>query len=166
MMDTISGSTSAVEEEFIRRLQALEPAELRILREATGSPLGDGVAAFDLFNELWRPLRRRKPISRWACYLVATLFPWHPGSGRGGNLAASLRLAARRNPALQERVAKRFALLLAAKGKALDVELVRVVRLLRRKGVPIDWVQLLKDLSRWYDPGTPVQAAWAETFTR
>lgn len=157
-------STHAPEETFVSALGKMSDNDLVIFRQATGKPLGDSVAAYDLFCDLFRPIRRRAPLDKWACYLVATLYPWHPVQEDGVTLAAALRRVAQKQKDDHGRFERRALSLLASRGAALDASLLESVRLLAREGIPLDWRQLLKDLSRWYEPNQPTQSAWAQDY--
>jgi CRISPR type I-E-associated protein CasB/Cse2 len=74
-----------------------------------------------------------------------------------------IRIGAAR-PEDRNRTDQRFTRLLDAKRRTLGAELVSCVRMLARKGVGINWVGLLEDLSEWAAPGQPVQHAWAESY--
>ena len=152
---------------FVQALRDLTDSELKALRGATGRPLGQNVAVYDTFCRLFRPIRRRAFLPKWACYLVATLFPWHQKEQGKGNLGDALRRL-RPSAAHKEnrsRADQRFVRLLeAGERRVLAAELAASVRRLTEADVPIDWVRLLDDLSQWHRSGQPVQHAWADSY--
>lgn len=153
------------ESAFVSAIEDLSPADLKLLRCATGRALGSDVLTYDLFNRVWRPIRSKAILARWACYAVATLYPWHPLPGGrgdfGGTMRRPLRAETRENRAA---AGDRFARLLAATGPALLPHLVGAVRWLAARQMPVDWRQLLTDLARWYEPGRPTQTEWAQSY--
>jgi CRISPR type I-E-associated protein CasB/Cse2 len=40
----------------------------------------------------------------------------------------------------------------------------QAIAILNAAEVPVDWQRLLGDLSRWYEPGAPVQNAWLDGY--
>jgi hypothetical protein len=155
--------TSDAAARFVTSLRRLDRSKLLTLRQAAGKPLGAGLASFDIFNGLWRPLRRKRRVGRGPCWLVATLFPWNSKSGGAGSLGAAMRAFAARR-ANFDQAKRRFSLLLASSGPTADLRLLETVRLLAEEDLPLDWVRLLRDLSEWYAPGRPVQRTWANDF--
>ena len=67
-------------------------------------------------------------------------------------------------PRLQPGVERRFATLLAADREDIDHQLRAVVGLLRQHDVPVNWLQLLRDLGGWARPDRDVQRRWARSF--
>ena len=148
---------------FVDALSNLPPAALRTLRQTAGQPLGANLAAYDIFNAIWRPLRRKQPIPRLACWQVATLYPWHSQPKGHGSLGRAMRCAAARGKS-GAGIQTRMTALLAATGRGLDARLMDAARILAHTRIPLDWPCLLEDLSNWYKPGRPVQTAWAHDF--
>jgi len=173
MSDRTHPPVSAAPEEFVRRLSALGDSERRALRRAVGQPLGADVLVYDIFCKVFRPVRRKEAMPKWACYLVATLYPWHSADGGHGNFGTAMRqlrprTAPRENrkraAANRKRADQRFTRLLDCTGPVLSAELTAAVRALRRNDVPVSWAQLLDDLCRWYAPDRCTQSAWAESY--
>ena len=148
---------------FLLALADLDESSLRALRQSIGKPLGADLAAYDVFNRVWRPLRRQYPLSRLACWQVAITYPWNPRPGGAGALGRAMRRLAGIGGDF-ERVKTRLTLLLGATGRDLDVRLLDTVRTLASAGIAVDWPRLLEDLSHWYAPGRPIQATWALAF--
>lgn len=166
---TIRGSPSPAAIEFVDHLANLGLTDLSLLRRAGSQPLGRHPEVFDLFTDLYRPIRRKYPMKRWACYYVATLFPWHPHAADASNFAHSLR--AIRPPASNKEDRTRFdrsvtALLWATELNALRFALSRCVRQVSAhpKAAPINWALLIDHLSDWFQPNRPVQHRWARDY--
>jgi CRISPR type I-E-associated protein CasB/Cse2 len=164
MIQTDLKAGQNVGDRFVSALEALDAADMLLLRRSTGLPLGSDAAAYDLFHTLWRPLRAKAPLPKWNCYLLATLYPWHPAPGGRGSLGAALRRAA---AALTDRrVRPRLEQLLTAGAGPPDRYLAAAIRLTAAADVPVDWRRFLTDLAQWYDSDRPVQRRWAEDYAR
>jgi len=168
---TIRGSPSQAAIEFVDYLAKLGVTDLALLRRAGSQPLGEDPEVFDLFINLYRPIRSKFPVKRWACYYVATLYPWHPHVLDAGNLAHSLR--AIRPPASNKEARARFdrtvtALLGATELNTLRFTLTCCVRQIaaHHKAPPINWALLIDHLSDWFHPHQPVQYRWASDYFR
>ncbi len=150
---------------FVSGLEELAEADLSALRRARGKPLGSDLSVYDIFNDVWRPIRAKFPLPKSACYMVATLYPWHPRQNGHGNLAESLRSAALRSSGqVEERDKVRFLLLVSSQGPALHARLAEALGFLAKQVVAIDWRRLLTDLAAWYEPGRPTQRAWMKIY--
>ena len=154
--------------QFVRWLGELGESDLKALRRATGRRRGRDVRVYDIFCGLFRQLRRKHIMARWAYYLVATLYPWHPENERTGDFGAAMRRLRPRSPDREGRARadRRFVRLLDAKGRDLTMQLAACVRALRQQGVAIDWLRLTDDLSNWYRGDHTTQHAWAESYFR
>ena len=109
--------------------------------------------------------------SRWESqvfYLVASLFAWHQISWRQdeeqefSNLGSSLRIL--KNVSNADSLERRFLTLLNADREDLHVHLKQLFGLLVAKGIPVNFVQLIKDLKNWNHESHYVQQAWANEF--
>lgn len=155
---------------LIRRLRALSDSGLSALRRAGGKSLGSDVRVFDIFRKVFGPVRRRYATAKWACYLVATLYPWHPEEeGRGDFGECLARIRPRGSDEYgRSRADQRLTRLLDCRNqRALFAELAACVRAVAGHHgckVPVDWARLLEDLAKWYEPGQPVQKAWAASY--
>jgi CRISPR system Cascade subunit CasB len=67
-------------------------------------------------------------------------------------------------PRPQPGVERRFVALLAADRDDVDAHLRAAVGLLRQHDVPVNWLQLLRDLGAWERPDRDVQRRWARSF--
>jgi len=170
MTDTATTAEPSPAKLFVQALQNLSDSDVRALRSAIGQPRGSDVRVYDVFNAVFRPLRRKRFVKRWACYLVATLYPWHPAHGPPADESFGATMRRLRPPSrdreARARADRRFTRLLDANGRDLTFQLTACVRLLARRDPPvrIDWTRLLDDLSDWHDPGQPTQRAWAADY--
>jgi CRISPR system Cascade subunit CasB len=157
---------------FIDYLEALASrgnrGALAALRRGLGQPPGT-VAAMYPYVVPWLSPEAR-PWQESAYYLVASLFSLHSEPGGVGNLGASFRLAAAKEPgALTEEdrispIERRFTALLAAHPDDLPDRLRQAIGYLASKEVPVEWRQLFRDLPRWGDPSRRVQRDWARAY--
>jgi CRISPR system Cascade subunit CasB len=95
----------------------------------------------------------------------------HPESWRRGeddnrltNFGASF---ARLKPSVDadgKSIERRFVALLECHEDDLAERLRHAVSLLRSKEIPVDWLQLLKDLRRWNREDRKAQREWARAF--
>jgi len=152
--------------EFVEKIRSLGPADLDLLRRCADAPPDVSIQAFDLFTGLWWPLRQRSPRvpARGPSWLVAKLFPWNPRPGGTGTLGAALVRLAPRGPEDRIRERARFGRLLSASGHALEVQLRHGLRRLNRAQVPVDWAQLLEDLTQWNQYPKSPQLKWARDW--
>jgi CRISPR system Cascade subunit CasB len=104
-----------------------------------------------------------------AFYLVGTLFALHPrpwGSGDDGARYTNLGWSfARLTGATEsESIEKRFVALLNAHRDDLDQHLRGAIGLLKAHEVPVNWLQLLRDVQHWGTESRSVQRTWARAF--
>lgn len=106
---------------------------------------------------------------RKALYLAAGLFAFHPQHGGGTSFAAALgRVGQQRE---SESIEHRFIALLGAEPESLPTLLRQLVSLLAADGIGCDYVALLDDLTRWFDPWNleardRLRQRWARDFYR
>jgi CRISPR system Cascade subunit CasB len=156
------------EERFVEYLEGLERNEDRAALAALRRSLGKipGEAA-----EAHRYVLPFNPAA-WeesAYYLVSGLFALHPQNWRRDaddrnltNLGASF---ARLGSAVDSKsIEKRFVALLNCHEDDLAEHLRHAIALLGSKEIPVDWVQLLKDLRNWNHEDRFVQLSWARAF--
>lgn len=99
-------------------------------------------------------------------YLAAGLFAGHPKDWppdevqKSSNFGASFARLDRSS----ESVERRFTALLAADREQLPTRLRHAVSLLKADGIPINWVQLLRDIQHWGSKDLWVQRKWARAF--
>lgn len=106
---------------------------------------------------------------RKALYLAAGLFAFHPKQGEGTSFAAALGRVGRLRES--ESIEHRFIALLGAEPEGLPTLLRQSVSLLAADGIGCDYVALLDDLARWFDPWNPeardrLRQRWARDFYR
>jgi CRISPR system Cascade subunit CasB len=165
----MSDAEIAAEQRFIRHLEGLRDddnrAALAQLRRGLGKDVGGAV-------------ERDKWVFRCPggvpieiednCGLIASLFAlWHQGSNSrlqstAKNLGGSFR--ALHQGTGSESVEKRFVSLVNADRNDLKDHLRHAVSLLKAKGIPIDWGQLLRDLRKWDRAERTVQRNWSRDF--
>lgn len=98
------------------------------------------------------------------CCLIASLFSEHSASGPCGTLGTAFHRMANQPGASEEAIERRFHALLDSDREDLPERLRPAVSLLKSKGVPINWAQLLADLTNWNLEWRPVQKAWSRDF--
>lgn len=96
---------------------------------------------------------------RSCCFQVAALFALHPEDAPQGNLGETFRQLGG-----HESAQKRFARLLSAEAHDIFPLLRQAIALARSKEVPVNYLQLLKDLFRWDRPSRFVQDQWARSY--
>lgn len=141
---------------FVSRLETLREGDARAALAALRRGLG-GHPPYEVYR--WLPVGL-KPWQEDAALLVAALFAWHPQKGGRGNLGSAFF----RIPDRSDSVEKRFAALLNCHGDDLPAHLRQAVSLLKAKEVPVNWLQLLKDLRNWDRQEHWVQRNWAREF--
>lgn len=147
------------EEAFIDALGRLGRADLARLRRNAGNALEDARDVLDLFYRILP--RSVPPCDHDRYFLIATLYPL-AGGGKGRNFGATLRRvrAATDSPSVD----RRFTALLDADERQLPFRLRQLVRLAKAHDADVDWLQLLRDLRRWSQPGRRVQREWAMAY--
>ena len=106
---------------------------------------------------------------RKALYLTAGLFAFHPQHGERTSFAAALGRVGRQRES--ESIEHRFIALLGAEPESLPTLLRQSVSLLAADGIGCDYVSLLDDLARWFDPWNleardRLRQRWARDFYR
>ena len=153
---------------FISQLFVLSAGDKTRLRAMLGrNPCWD-VQAGDLFTGIFWPLRQKKlgRLERESCWIVATLFAFNelPGGERAGMdigaVTGHVKSWGFRNDHEKKRAERRFKNLLQMDRAQLALPLAVLIRILRKRNVPVDWTRLLTDLTEWNAEGKPVQARW------
>lgn len=106
---------------------------------------------------------------RKAMYLTAGLFAHHPQHSEGTSFAAALGRAGRLRESAS--IEQRFIALLGTEPESLPTLLRQSVSLLAAEGIGYDYVRLLDDLTRWFDPWNleardRLRQRWARDFYR
>ncbi len=132
-----------------------------VLRRSLAHPPAQDPACWEIVE----PLIARSTVGwpREVIYLVAALYASHPVDQARGQSGRSLGAALRRldgGPAIDRRLAR----LVLCDRATLPAQLRSITQLLARRGIGVDWVQLLRDLLAWDRSGRPVQSAWARAY--
>ncbi|HEX6780206.1 MAG TPA: type I-E CRISPR-associated protein Cse2/CasB [Ktedonobacterales bacterium] len=140
---------------------------LAALRRGLGKPPGTVAEMYPYVTQYLpeRPSRREED----AYFLIAALFAWHQLDWTAGeefkkkrNFGASFRRLAL--SADSQSIEKRFVALLDARSEDLPEHLRHAIGLLKSKEIPVDWVQLLEQVSAWDHDDRRVQRAWAGAY--
>ncbi len=134
------------------------------LRRGLGQPPG---YAPEMLMHMARQVQGMPVWQERTAYIVAALFALHPINTENGNMGDHLRRLKGKN---DEALERRFGALLAAHEEELDVYLRQAISMLKQKDIPVNWLQLFKDVSAWGHPDPDWQArvrrAWANSFYR
>ena len=147
--------------EFIVRLQKLKAGDLGRLRQLAGRDLDTSLDAFDLFSGLWWPLRQKNQRAprRGVAWLIIRLYAACPIPHENGRtLAREIALAARSDPAAEER----FNRLLTMPLGRVEPALRGLLPYVTHSSNKLDWDRLTDDLSIWERQQTRLK--WAEEF--
>lgn len=150
-------------------------ATLAILRRAVGKPPGE---AADAARFVWGFLPRDAPPwqvdeEEEVFHLIAGLFALHPKpwpeaetGPRTRNLGASFAMLRRKaeEQGGGENVERRFIALLNSHKDDLPKHLRQAISLLRSEDIPVDWLQLLRDIRGWDRDDRRIQRRWAQAF--
>jgi hypothetical protein len=139
-----------VEQRLVSRLYRLTPPERHVLKRQVGRP-GLSPEAIVLLSILGQYPQPPEIVNRWA-----TLWSLWPIDNPQRPLPLALRQG---NTARSE-----FQRLLGAASP--QEVLARLEHLFKAEKVlgGLDYNGLLNDLTRWYEPGRPVQLNWAQTW--
>lgn len=141
-------------------------AALAILRRGLGKPIGQVVEMYPYVVPHLPP--DVKPWQEDAYFLIASLFATHPhtypedASGHATNLGVSF--ARLRDARDSSSIENRFTALLDASTEALPDHLRQAIGLLRATDVPVNYLQLLRDIRCWQRDDRSVQRAWARSY--
>jgi CRISPR type I-E-associated protein CasB/Cse2 len=152
-------------EQFIQKLESLEPGTLGLLRNHAGLSLDESVAGFDLFAGLWWPLRQKNPRTprREVAWLIAKLYAFCPLPQTDGvTLAHLLGRAILPDENAGTRHQRRFDALLMLPLAGMEPALRWALKRLADAGKGLDWVRLTEDLSFWDREETRLK--WAKGF--
>jgi len=109
--------------------------------------------------------RRREPWTQNFGNSLARLVAKLQDNQRSGPAEPDERAApSSTRPSPQPGVERRFMALLAADREDIGHHLRSLMGLLRQHDVPVNWLQLLRDLGRWPQPERDVQRRWARSF--
>lgn len=146
-------------------------ASLAHLRRGLGKPPGTAPEMFPIVVP-WT-----SSMNDWAAdvyYVVAALFGAHPMTAQKGNFGDTCRVAHSRRRADRgagseegvDSLERRFVAMLNAHPDDLHWHLRHAVDLAAGEEVPVNWAELLYDLSYWSHPDRFVQRKWANAYWR
>lgn len=156
--------------DYLKSLVAHENrAALAALRRGLGKTPG---TVTEMFPYVMPFIRETMSLRRQDDYfLVASLFASHQlvwtsteGSTRDSTMGTSFRWL--RATVETSSIEQRFVALLNAEREDLPEHLRHAVSLLKAHEIPVNWAQLLRDLSGWDWESRSVQRAWAQGFWR
>lgn len=170
----------AAEARFIGYLASLAPrdqekdrresehrAALATLRRGLGQPAGTVIEMYRYLGS-YLPANARQGEEN-AYFLVAALFAFHPQhwphseGAPPNNLGVSFRLLHQAEGATDS-LEKRFTALLNASREDLEHHLRHAISLLRAKEIPVNYLQLLRDIQQWTDEERRIQRRWAGAY--
>ena len=154
-------SAKTKEERFISYLEskAEDRAALAALRRGLGQAPGT-VQSMYPYVERFAPNRYEMA----SFYMIASLFALHPSpTAKSGNMGHHMRVLAAGDGS-EEATERRFVQLLRMRRDTLEPRLRQQISILKSKGVPVHWFQLLKDVGNWDHPDHFVQPNWARAF--
>lgn len=139
------------------------------LRRSLGFDPGAYPPSYPYVERFIGPDTHAEDPRRRALYLAAGLFALHPAHQAGVSVATALGKVARaRESASME---QRFIALLGAEADSLPNLLRQSASLLAADGQPYDYVGLIDDLARWFEPWNSeardrLRQRWARDFYR
>lgn len=153
---------------YLRELARHEDrAGLAALRRGLGKEPGETVEMYRYVERFLGPESGQEEQD--AYYLVAALFAAHQGTWspdgekrNATNLGASFARLAQLTESGS--IEHRFVALLNCRREDLSPHLRHAVSLLKAHEVPVDWLQLLRDVRNWERANRGVQRAWASAF--
>jgi len=155
-----------IQNPFIQHLLSLSPErdrqELAILRRGLGMPPGQDIRMYPYVIS-YLPEDVRGTDGEKLYYLIAALFAYHSLNTSDGNFGNHMAQAVvgQDDKAAVER---RFTILLNAHIEDLPNYLRQAVSFLKSKEIPVNWLQLFKDLKLWDHPERMIQRRWANAF--
>lgn len=160
---------------FFQRLYKIardkDRASLSSLRKSLGKADGAQLSAYPVIGA-FLPSKQR-PWDEAKYILIAGLFASHidlenPSLGFKGDFGVSFKnyekVCVTESQKASESIDKRFSSLIECEAEDLPIRLRHAVSLLKSKGIPIEWPQLLKDLIGWGHPDRYVQKKWARNY--
>lgn len=154
---------------FIRYLRMLEtrddgPSRAGLAALRAGLRGRDGIAVEMMPHVAPYLGEREEQSDRWF-FAIAALFALHPlDNAQRLSLGGSLGGLRKKSDSTE----KHFQLLLASGEEDLFGRLKQTVSLLKANNIPVNWYELLKDLTNrpWDDPQRRTQMKWARDFYR
>ncbi len=151
--------------QYIAGLQHLQAGDLSLLRRHAGLALDVSLDGFDLFTGLWWPLRQQSQFAprREVAWLVAKLYAAVPLPQQSGALLIrQLRRCQPGDSRARERFRRQVDGLLTASLRDIEPALRWALDRLAEGRLPLDWVALTDDLSRWEQEA--IRLRWADHY--
>lgn len=154
--------------DYIQSLMKLKEGELGILRSLHDSSLDESIVGFDLYTNIWWPLRKKNKMvpRREVAWLIAKLYAHYRLIQKDdASLPKLLGFVYRSLPGQETKdlFIDRFDLLLNLEVNQLEQPLHQALMQLRNfQYSSLDWVRLTDDLSIWEEEKTRLK--WAEVF--
>lgn len=158
---------------FIHYLQSLKAKDdrraLAILRRGITHEPGADFRMFPYVERFVPSQAHERDSRRLAMYAVASLYAWHPQHEKQSFAAAFGRLWRSLD---RDSLEQRFMGLLAADAENVVDYLRQAITLLAVHELGLDYVRLLKDLTRWMNPAVNpatrdrIRQTWARDFYR
>lgn len=165
-------NSNGVEERFIGYLVRLaadgERGRLAALRRGLGKPPGTVAEMFPTVAPWISERTEGQPWLEDSLFVVASLFALHPvnracdDERRPWSLGAAMRVLA--DSGTSDGPERRLVAMLKCRREELPAHLRGVVSLLAGKQIPIDYVELLRDVRWWGNEDRRVQRKWARAF--
>lgn len=162
--------TTSREEEFMKRLSALNRGDMAALKRNAGYTIGESRGAVQTFYRILPPGVAGK-YNEEIYFIVATLYGLNKYRFTG-NFGSTMRTV--KNKFDSDSVDKRIAILLDSDfdlisgyqpgGGEMSYRLRQCIRLANSKEVGVDWPQLIKDLEYWTHPDKKVKKRWASSY--
>lgn len=139
-------------EQYLSILTNLKAGELGLLRTHAGQRLDESVNGFDLFTGLWWPLRQRNKRAprRLVAWLTAKLYAFCPiEHSPGETLACQLRQCQPNEERASKRFRQKYDEMLTLPLEKMEPALRWALDQIASKGLQVDWVEMIDDLSIW-----------------
>jgi len=152
-------------ERYVDVLTGLNAGDLGLLRTYAGKGLDESLHGFDLFAGIWWPLRQQNQHAprREVAWLAAKLYAFRPiPHSRGDTLARQLRQCCPSEERDRDSYHQRFDQLLGLPLGEIEYSIQWALDRIGSSSLPLDWVQLIDDLSLWERESTRLR--WAEQF--
>lgn len=146
---------------FVQRLGQLSPGDRARLKRSAGKSMAEAPGVMGIFFRTL-PHGIGKYDEPWF-FLVATLFPLAAPTEKG-NLGDALHHLRTQENEKSQGLDRRFEVLLDASPEQIPYYLRQMVRMLAARDVPLNWAELLADLTRWNHADRFVQTKWARSY--
>lgn len=155
--------------EHLQELASRDTGAMAALRRSLGFAPGAYASAYPHVERFVGGDRHAEDPYRKALYVVAGLFAAHPQHAAGQSFASAFGAVgyARESASIEQR----FVALLGAGSENVHTYLRQATSLIAADGRPVDYVKLLDDLARWFNPFAheardALRQKWARDFYR